>query len=144
MNIFLDSGAFLALSDADDFHHQEAVSVYQDLLVGRARLFTSNYILAETYTLIRVKVSHAAAVAFMKTFGKTGTRVLRVEQETDETAERIFIKYADKTFSFVDCTSFALIDKHRLDHVFTFDKHFLQCRFRHPVIILPSRLSLRA
>jgi len=137
LDIFLDSGAFLALSDADDFHHSAALPLYENLLSTRARLYTSNYVLAETYTLIRAKVSHAGAVAFMKAFEKTGTIVLRVDAVIEEGAKRIFIKYADKTFSFVDCTSFALIDKHRLGHVFTFDRHFSQYHYKHQVTVLP-------
>jgi predicted nucleic acid-binding protein len=136
LDVFLDTGAFAALSDTDDFHHRAAVSIYENLLLRRARLFTSNYILAETYTLIRAKVSHAAAVKFMKAFEKTGTIVLRVETDIEENAKKIFIKYADKAFSFVDCASFALVDKHRLNHAFSFDRHFSQYRFKHPVTIL--------
>ena len=138
MNVFLDSGAFLALSDADDLHHPAAVSLYEKILSTRARLFTSTYVLAETYTLIRAKVSHPVAVNFMKAFEKTGISVFRVDVDIDEKAKKIFIKYADKTFSFVDCTSFALIDKHHLDHAFTFDRHFSQYRFSHLVKILPG------
>ena len=42
----------------------------------------------------------------------------------EQTAKAIFVRYNDKDFSFVDCTSFALIDHHRIDHVLAFDGHF--------------------
>ena len=138
MNVFLDSGAFLALSDSDDFHHPAAVLLYEKILSTHAHLFTSNYVLAETYTLIRARVSHTAAVNFMKAFEKTKIKVLRVDIEAEEKAKRIFIKYADKVFSFIDCSSFALIDKYRLNHALAFDRHFSQYRFAHLVRILPG------
>jgi hypothetical protein len=37
---------------------------------------TSSFVLSETYTLIRFKVGHPAAVDFMKSFGQTGIFLL--------------------------------------------------------------------
>lgn len=75
----------------------------------------------------------------MKSFDQTGIKVLRVGQSIEETAKTIFVRYDDKDFSFVDCTSFALIDHHRLDHAFAFDAHFRQYRFRRNVVVLPQQ-----
>ena len=63
-----DTGAFLALADEDDDYHSVAKSVHAQLLGAQAQLLTSNFVLAETYTLIRFKVGHHAAVEFMKRF----------------------------------------------------------------------------
>ena len=136
MKVFLDTGAFLALADEDDDYHSVAKSVHAQLLGSRAQLLTSNFVLAETYTLIRFKVGHPAAVEFMKRFDQTGIKVLRVSDAIEHTAKSIFTRYSDKEFSFVDCTSFALIDHHRLDHAFAFDSHFRQYRFKRYVIVL--------
>lgn len=138
MKVFLDTGAFLALADQDDNYHNSAKSIYADLLQSKARLLTSNFVLCETYTLIRFKVSHRAAVEFMKGFERTGTKILRVSEEIEQMAKAIFVRYNDKDFSFVDCTSFALIDHHRLDHAFAFDDHFRQYGFKRTVVILPG------
>ena len=60
----------------------------------------------------------------MKPFDQTGIKVLRVGDAIEQTAKAIFVRYHDKDFSFVDCTSFALIDHHRLDRAFAFDGTF--------------------
>jgi hypothetical protein len=138
LKVFLDTGAFLALADEDDDHHTAAKSIYAELLQTSAQLLTSNFVLSETYTLIRSKVSHRAAVEFMKGFDQTGIRVLRVSEANEQTAKAIFIRYDDKDFSFVDCTSFVLIDHHKLDHAFAFDAHFRQYRFKRHVVVLPQ------
>lgn len=138
MRVFLDTGAFLALADEDDDYHTAAKPIYADLLLSKAQLLTSNFVLSETYTLIRSKVNHQAAVEFMRGFDQTGIRVLRVGESIEKTAKAIFVRYHDKDFSFVDCTSFALIDHHRLDHAFAFDSHFRQYRFKRTVVVLPT------
>lgn len=136
MKVFLDTGAFLALADEDDKYHYAATSVYTELLQAKAQLLTSNFVLSETYTLIRLKVGHRAAVEFMKSFG--GIKILRVSEAIEKTAKMIFVRYDDKDFSFVDCTSFALIDYHRFDHAFAFDNHFRQYRFKRYIVVLPA------
>ena len=73
MKVFLDTGAFLALADEDDDHHTAAKSIYAELLQARAQLLTSNFVLSETYTLIRSKVSHRAAVEFVKRFDQVAS-----------------------------------------------------------------------
>ena len=102
MKVFLDTGAFLALADEDDDYHSVAKSVHAHLLSTHAQLLTSNFVLAETYTLIRFKVGHRAAVEFMKRFDQTGIKVLRVSDGIEHTAKSIFTRYNDKEFSFVD------------------------------------------
>lgn len=139
----MDTGAFLALADEDDDYHTAAKSVYSDLLSPKTRLLTSNIILSETYTLIRSRVHHRAAVEFMRRFDQSGIKVLRVGEATERTAETIFVRYDDKDFSFVDCTSFALIDYHELDCAFAFDAHFRQYRFRRTVVVLPQEPANR-
>jgi len=137
LKAFLDTGAFLALADEDDRYHRAAQSIYTELLQSKPQLLTSNFVLSETYTLIRFRVSHSAAVEFMRRLDRTGIKALRVSEANEQTAKAIFMRYHDKDFSFVDCTSFALIDYHTLDHVFAFDAHFRQYRFKRHVVVLP-------
>jgi len=137
LKVFLDTGAFLALAAVDDDYHTAAKPVYTGLFESKAQLLTSNFVLSETYTLIRSKVSHPAAVAFIKSFDQTGIKALRISDAIEQTAKAIFLRYDDKDFSFVDCTSFALIDHQRVDHAFAFDGHFRQYRFKRHVVVLP-------
>lgn len=83
-------GRVPCVADEDDDHHTAAKSIYAELLQTSAQLLTSNFVLSETYTLIRSKVSHRAAVEFMKGFDQTGIRVLRVSEANEQTAKAIF------------------------------------------------------
>jgi predicted nucleic acid-binding protein len=44
----------------------------------------------------------------------------------EDAAFTIFKQYADKDFSFTDCTSFSIMKSLNLNKAFAFDKHFEQ------------------
>lgn len=90
-------------------------------------LVTSDYVLDESYTIIRLRAGHAIAVEFGEAVRTS--RVLRIESVTPQILNRawvIFKTFSDKTFSFTDCTSFALMEELGLSTVFTVDEHFRQ------------------
>jgi predicted nucleic acid-binding protein len=125
--IFIDTAAFLAIENRRDVHHERALA-FRDASLGDGRTFvTSDYVLDESYTLIRLRAGHAVAVQFGEDV--RASRVLRVEHVTPEVVDaawRVFKAFADKEFSFTDCTSFALMEHLRVSTVFTFDEHFRQ------------------
>jgi predicted nucleic acid-binding protein len=130
MKVFVDTIAWLALYDRNDRFHHEAKGKLSDIQKNRIDLVTSDYILDESLTIVRLRVNHAAAVVF-------GTALLnsRIVQmihltEADKSAAwEIFRKFSDKDFSFTDCTSFAVMKRLGLQSCFTFDAHFGQMGF---------------
>jgi len=141
MKIFIDTGAFLALADNSDFFHDFTTSAYQKILKQKAIVYTSNYVIDEVITLIRSRVGHDAAVAFIKGFEISRINVLRITEIDEDSAKNIFTKYKDKQFSFTDCTSFALIDRYAINAVMSLDEHFGQYGYRHTVrhLLLKSK-----
>ena len=133
MKVFIDTGAFHALANKSDSLHDLVVAVFQEIVDQNAALYTSNYVVDETVTLIRARVGHKAAVVFMNSFDISRIRVLRVTEADERASKQIFITYKDKEFSFTDCTSFALMDRHGIDASLSLDKHFSQYGYKHPV-----------
>ena len=125
--IFVDTSAFLAIENLRDTHHEEALSYQRSCLKKGRPLATSDYVLDETYTIIRIRAGHAIAVQFGEAL--RASRLMRVEYLTPDTIEsawRIFKTFADHEFSFTDCTSFVLMERLGLEAAFTFDAHFRQ------------------
>ncbi len=143
MRVFIDSGGFLAVMDRDDPLHPAARDISARLESIRAQLYTSNYIVDETCTLVRARTSHSLAAQFLRSLKTSGIIILRVTPAMEAEAEHIFLRHADKDFSFTDCTSFALIETKRLDAVLSFDRHFSQYHFRHPVTNLADPRDVR-
>jgi len=125
--IFVDTGAWYALVDSDDADHTAAAAF---LAANTIPLITTNFVFSETVTLIRYLIGHEAARSFgQKSKESSFVRVVTVAPADEERAWEIFCKYRDQDFSFVDCTSFAVIERMKLSAAFTFDRHFSVMKF---------------
>jgi predicted nucleic acid-binding protein len=125
--VFVDTAAFFAIENERDRHHPEALAARDQLMAGGERLLTSDYVLDEVYTLIRMRVGHRASIDFGESVRTS--RLLRIEPVTPvdfEAAWRIFRRYDDKPFSFTDCTSFALMERLKVAAAFTFDRNYVE------------------
>ncbi len=123
--IFVDTSAFLAIENRRDSYHAKALRFRDTCLKTAETLITSDYVLNESYTIIRLRAGHAVAVQFGEAL--RSSRLLRIEHVTPEITEeawRIFKAFADHDFSFTDCTSFVLMERLRISTAFTFDSHF--------------------
>ena len=136
MKIFIDTCAFAAMAVPEDPLNGRAKAAYRDVMLQTFRQYTSDYVLDETYTLLAARRGHRKAVAFMDAFEQSGVDILRIDERVEQNAKTIFKKIDLPRLSFTDCTSFAIINAHHIDHVFTYDEHFGMFRFLNPVTII--------
>ena len=129
-NIFIDTGAWVALADKDDDCHRRAVSVYPSFLKSYKRLVTSNLVVAESYVLVLHALGHTTAMSFLEKM-HASPRILKIysNEEIETDARDILMKYTDQDFSYTDAVSFAIMRMQRIEKVFCFDKHFLTAGF---------------
>ena len=136
MKVFIDTGAFCALTIPKDEHNQKAKSINKQLKNRKGILYTSDYVLDEVYTLLKTRASHTTSVKFMDELQKISIIILRITQGIEESAKAIFRQFEDRKLSFTDCSSFALINNCGIDAVFAFDEHFRYHPYTHPVEFL--------
>ena len=126
--IFVDTGAFYALADGGDRNHAVARSVFEPR--GAAGdLVTSDYVFVESWCLIRARLGRSAATKYwdamqsdiVKTYGVTSKDLFK--------ARSIASSWPDQNFSLIDCTSFALMERLKLDEALAFDSHFRIYRY---------------
>jgi predicted nucleic acid-binding protein len=126
-SIFVDTSAFVALRNEDEAEHERARKTLAELLAAGATLFTSNYVFAETYTALMVRVGREEAIEWGRRFRASGAiDLVRLDEEIESDAWAILEQHADKRWSYVDATSFALIERGGGGEAFAFDAHFGQ------------------
>ena len=124
--IFVDTGAWFASAVRNDPDHAAAM---RWLGQNREPLITTDYVLAETATLIRMRDKtargHRLAVRVTSSILRQQTAILQNVSAADlQKALEIFRRYSDHLFNFVDCTSFAVMERLGITHAFAFDSHF--------------------
>ena len=123
--IFVDTGALFAAANAKDKDHQKAKDFLTKLAEEKVILFVTNFIIAETYTLMLRKIGRDEAVEYVEKLRNTA-EIERVSEEDENKAWQIILRYQDKDFSYVDATSFAVMERLGIRDAFSFDEHFEQ------------------
>jgi predicted nucleic acid-binding protein len=132
--IFLDTGFLLALVSQRDENHERAREVLEDYRDRSLwdQTLTTDHVVSETITAVRFKAEpnnlpkgHALAVEVGRglydgAFGK----IYQVTAQDEHDAFEYFARYRDKTYSFVDCLSFVVMDKLGLREALSVDDDF--------------------
>ena len=125
--IFIDTGAFVALRNPIEREHKPARETLARLISQQASLFTSNHILAETYTALLLRAGRAEAIEWARQFRAGGAiELVRVEETIEDDALSILEANAERQWSYVDATSFALMAREGTNEAFAFDPRFGQ------------------
>ena len=132
---FVDTSGWCAVYDRSDDNHGKALAFWQKMAPSTGTLYTSDYVLDEALTLLRVRTGHTVAVEFGRLIlASEVVKIIPVSASMWQKAWELFIKYGDKDFSFTDCTSFIIMQELNLKEVLAFDHHFRQMGF----ILLPD------
>jgi len=134
--LFVDTSGWIALYDPNDTDHWLASEFWESLAKEPVRLYTTHYVLDETYTLLRRRAGlHAAIVLHDLVEESKVVQILEVDVAIREAAWQLFTKYTDKVLSFTDCTSFAIMHPLKIQEAFALDDDFAQVGF----VCLPYR-----
>jgi predicted nucleic acid-binding protein len=126
--IFVDTGGFYAAADASDRHHVVASALFEARGIA-GDLVTSDHVFVETWCLLRARLGRAAAMRFWDAMRTGVVRMQGVTSADLVKARRIAHDWSDQSFSLVDCTSFALIERLDIREAIAFDAHFRAYRF---------------
>lgn len=126
--LFFDTWAWVAIAHEDDAHHKKVTSFYKTFLLNKGLPVTTDYVLAETITLLRARTNSRDVAVFIDALlaAKEGKIMLeRIDERRWTKAWEMSKKYNDKPYiSFVDFTSFVVMKDINVSDVLTADKHF--------------------
>jgi uncharacterized protein len=125
ISLFVDTSIWYAAADSSDAANARAKAI---LRTG-GPLVTTDYVLSETWTLIRHRINRKAAERFWEGL-RSGVALIEVAGAADlEAAWQIGTAYRDRDFSFVDRTSFAVMRRLGIEHAASLDDDFAIFRF---------------
>jgi predicted nucleic acid-binding protein len=128
--VFVDTGAWVALRYARDQYHARARAVLRRIQSERIGLVTTEWVLAETVTLLKARGAADRAVALGEAI-QAGRLGYLVESSPDRRrrAWELFVRYRNRRAGWVDCASFAVMHELGLDRFFGFDEDFTRAGF---------------
>jgi predicted nucleic acid-binding protein len=118
--IFVDTGAWYASVVRNDRHHASAAGW---IAANRQTLVTTDYVIAETVTLLRARGERRFAIQVGE---RRGARVHFLAEDELLLAWNVFRRFTDKDWSFTDCTSKVVMERLGITTAFAFDQHFRQ------------------
>lgn len=122
--IFLDSSFIVAYYNENDEHHRKALEIMEDLKNEKYGETTiDDYIFNECATVL---------LARLKDLDKTveicekikNIMIFRVDEDIFEAAWKIFKEQEETKFSFIDCSTLALMEARVIKNIATFDEDF--------------------
>lgn len=119
---FADTSFWFGLQERRDQRHEQARALVQR---GMGRVVTTNHVLGETWTLLRRRSGHAAAVGFLDRLqALPDVQIVHVDEATEAAAWRWLRARGEREYSFVDASSFAVMRRLRIREALAFDGDF--------------------
>lgn len=139
MSLFVDTSALLAFLDADQPRHSEVIDAWERAMAEERRLFTSNYVLVESFALVQRRLGLDALRALADVLVPI-LRPLWIDEALHAAAVAALFTASRRKLSLVDCTSFELMRRHGLTEALALDDDFARQGFR----LLPSHSPAHA
>ena len=120
--VFVDTSAFYAYLDRADQWHEKAVQGFLLLSQERRPLFTTNLVMAETYTLALYRLAFPTAMAWLSALESVNLVYQRREHHSK--LQALLERYRGHGFSYTDAFSFTAMEEEGISVAFAFDRHF--------------------
>ena len=124
---FADTSFWIGLQVVRDHRHEDATRLWMS---NRGPVRTSNLVLGETWTWLRRKAGHVAAVRFLSTIKQSSrVSVVMVTPPIYERAWKWLERHDERAYSYVDATSFEIMRRERISQALAFDGDFASAGF---------------
>ncbi len=127
MAVFIDTGIFVGLRNADDGLHIRSKELMRRALKSDfGRIYTSDYVIDEAITTALIRTRRQDLATDLGKYIIESPRITKlwVGKDTFERAWKKFNTLKDKPLSFTDCTTLALMETTRIKQIITFDAGF--------------------
>jgi uncharacterized protein len=129
--LLIDTWGWLTLNDAGERRHSEVATFYRTLLAQKALIYTTTFILDETFTLFFKRLNpyqaQQAMLQLSAAFSTEQLQLIQIDEPRFTQAQTLRLKYLDKPqISFTDLTSMVVMREFNIEQTLTEDAHFIQ------------------
>ncbi|MDV2997412.1 MAG: hypothetical protein N4J56_007117 [Chroococcidiopsis sp. SAG 2025] len=127
--LFIDTWGWLTIHDKGERYHQQATQAYQQAIAQSGQIYTTDYVLDETFTFFFRRLPAPRAEKSMKgllsAFWANNFFLIRIDEERFTQAEKLRSKFLDKPLiSFTDLSSMVVMQELGIMAILTEDAHF--------------------
>jgi predicted nucleic acid-binding protein len=131
--VFWDASALVALGNADDDLHEQAVHVSDALARQKAHILTTSAVLIEVANTFSRSgwrsVAHRLVDSVRQSVAMGVATVIHVDEALWERGWALFLERPDKHWGLTDCISFVVMQDQSVARAFASDRHFEQAGF---------------
>jgi len=127
VKVFIDTGVLYAAAHAGDRSHAAARRILGAL--GADEAVTTDHVLIESWSLLNARIGRHAAMRFWRGVRYAPLGIEFTTRADLERAEAIAERWEDQSFSMVDCTSFAVMERLGCRRAAAFDRDFAVYRY---------------
>jgi hypothetical protein len=131
--VFWDTSAFVALGNADDDLHEQAVQVSTALARERARVVTTSAVLTEVANTFSRSAWRPVARQLVESLRQSvqmgAATIVHVDRALWDRGWTLFVSRSDKNWGLTDCISFVVMEEQSVTRAFASDRHFEQAGF---------------
>ncbi|MBM3236026.1 type II toxin-antitoxin system VapC family toxin [Candidatus Poribacteria bacterium] len=129
--VFLDTAFAIALSSPNDYFHQQATLLADQLQEAGTHLVTTRAVMLEIgNALSKQRYRHAAVKLLNALKVDPNVEIIPLSEQLYERAFQFYGKYTDKEWGLTDCISFVVMQDRRISSALTTDEHFRQAGFK--------------
>lgn len=131
-HVLIDADAFVALIKKNDNNHLKAREIKRLLTEENSNFYITNFVFSEIATVLSQRLNHKASVKFIDDLENENSNinVIKINEDINKLAIKIFKNQTSKNVSFVDCLNMAVMKKYRWGTIFSFDKTYKKNGFK--------------
>mgnify|MGYP001397644998 FL=1 len=129
----IDSDTFVGMMLPSDALHTRVHAIYQRIKSEQKRLVTTNWVIAETATVLSSRNSQKTAIEFIRHIQQTDITILTITPEIEEATYQLFCDQTTKRTSMVDCSNVAAAKHYDIPNILSFDRFYARFGYLMPL-----------
>lgn len=119
--LFLDSSAFLAFIDRADYNHLKTTNIFDYLARGEFQLYTSNYVIIQSFARIEKELSPIIAQEFLLAILESNISIFYISESEFVAAYKLMRNTPSLKSGLMEVIHAQMMEKNGIHYIFTYN-----------------------